>query len=68
MNKADEVFNKIMNLPMPELLKLCASALEEKMEAKRLDTLLMILEMRLSKQRMLNKLGVSNVNKEAADE
>lgn len=58
MSEAEKLFKKLETMPLNNLLNLCALAIDEKMEAKRLDTILMLLETRLQKYRMLKRLGM----------
>lgn len=58
MNSADQLFKKIETMPLEKLLTLCALAIEEKMEKKRTEALLLMLETRLQKYRMLSQLGI----------
>lgn len=58
MSNAEQLFNKIEKLPLHKLLQLCASAVETKMEEKRLNALLMLLETKLQSRRISAQLGL----------
>lgn len=56
---AEKVFDKIMKLSLSDLLKLCAVMLDDKVDIKRTDTVLRILELKLQKRRFINQLGLN---------
>lgn len=58
MSKAQSVFEKIEALPLENLLRLCATAIETKLEQKRLDAILLFLETKLQSRRMLIQLNI----------
>jgi hypothetical protein len=60
MSNANDLFNKLDNMPLDKLLNLCALAIEEKMEQKRLDMLLMLAETKLAKYRLISRLGMKH--------
>lgn len=57
MNAVEKLFDKLMKIPLNELLTACAMAVEEKMEQKRADVLFIALESRLQKRRLMIKMG-----------
>lgn len=60
MSRANEVFDKVMNLPLRDLLILCSTAIDSKMEEKRLDALLLALETRLQKRRIMASFNIKS--------
>lgn len=58
MNKVDELSEKIKKMPLEDLLRMAATALEEKMTDSRIDFILIHLDMALQKRRMLKQLGI----------
>ena len=58
MSKANEVFDKVMKLPLRDLLILCSTAIDSKMDEQRLDALLLALETRLQKRRIISSLNI----------
>jgi hypothetical protein len=58
MSEVEKLANKIQTMPLQELFKLCALGIEEKLEPRRLDMILMIAETRLMEYRMKIKLGI----------
>ena len=56
MSNVDDVFNKIMAMPIKNLLVLCATAIETEMKEKQIDALLMALEVKLQKRRIEKNL------------
>ena len=63
MSKADEVFDKVMKLPLRDLLILCSTAIDSKMDDKRLNALLLALETRLVKRRIMESLNIKTDEK-----
>lgn len=59
MNKVDELSEKIKKMPLEDLLRMAAAALEEKMSDSRIDFILIHLDMALQKRRMLKQLGMT---------
>jgi len=60
MSEAQKVFEKIERLSLPDLLTLCATAIESKMEEKRLSAILMLLETKLQSRRMMIRLNIKS--------
>ena len=60
MSETQSLFDKLEKMPLQELLKLCALAIDENMEEKRLDMLMLLAESRLTKYRTLRRLGLNN--------
>lgn len=58
MSDAQKLFDEIDAMPLNDLLKLCALAIEEKMETKRLNMLLLLAETKLNKYTTLVRLGM----------
>lgn len=58
MSDVDNLFNKLESLPLSKLLSLCSLAIEEKMEEKRLEMLLMLAQSKLEKYRLMKRLGL----------
>lgn len=59
MNKVDELSEKIKKMPLEDLLRMAAAAIEEKMSDSRIDFILIHLDMALQKRRMLKQLGMT---------
>lgn len=59
MNKVDELSEKIKKMPLEDLLRMAATALEEKMSDSRIDFILIHVDMALQKRRMLKQLGMT---------
>jgi hypothetical protein len=60
MSKVDDVSNKISQMKLEDLLRMTAAAIDSCMDEKRLDFILIHLEMALQKRRMMMKLGIKN--------
>lgn len=60
MSNVNELFKKLERMPLEELLNLCAIAIQEKMPDYKLDTILLLLETRLQKYRIMKQLRVKN--------
>lgn len=60
MSDIEKLHQKLMTMPLNELLSVCAVAIENKIDESRTDILLMILETRLQKRRMLKRLGIED--------
>lgn len=58
MSELSDLFNKLENMKLKDLLNLCSLAIEEKMEQRRLDMLLMLAETKLQKYRLAVRLGM----------
>ncbi len=59
MNQSEKLFEKIISLPLKDLLILCANSLEmEGMEEKKIDVLFLILETRLQKRSLMKSAGL----------
>jgi len=58
MSEADKLFEKLQTMPIGDLLIICGEAVNMKMEKKRLDVILLLLETRLQKKRMCEQLGI----------
>lgn len=58
MSEAEKLFEKLEKMPIEKILSLCALAIEEKMEERRLDIILLLTESRLTKYRTLKRLGM----------
>lgn len=58
MSKVEQVHKQLMTIPLEHVLRLCAQAIEEKMDEKRIEFLLITLETRLQKERMIKTLGL----------
>ena len=58
MNKAEEVSDKIKKLPLPELLRMAATALDNTMPKAQLEFVLIHLEIALQKRRMIINMGI----------
>lgn len=59
MNKVDELSKKIKKMPLEDLLRMAATALEEKMSDSHIDFILIHVDMALQKRRMLKQLGMT---------
>lgn len=59
MSAVDELFKRLEKLELSQLLMVCAQGIESKLEQKRLDAILLLLETRLQKRRMMNSFGMS---------
>lgn len=60
MSTADQIFEKVMKLSLNDLLILCSTAIETEMDKKRFDFLLLVLETRLKKRRVMDQMGIEN--------
>jgi hypothetical protein len=58
MSEADKLFDQLQKMPLQNLLALCSNAIDTKLEQKRLDTILLLLETRLQKYRMLRSFDM----------
>lgn len=58
MSKADELFEKIIKLPLKDLLILCGNSLDSDIGEERISVLFKILEMRLQKRRIAKHIGL----------
>lgn len=58
MSEAQTLFDKLEKMPLEKLMNLCALSIEHKLEEKRLDMLLLMLETKLVKYRTLTRLGI----------
>jgi hypothetical protein len=58
MTQVQKIFDKLMQMPLNDLLMACSMALESGMDSKRIDIPFLALEARLQKRRMLIKLGL----------
>lgn len=58
MSNADELFKQLESMPIGDLMIICGEAVNMKMEKKRLDVILLLLETRLQKKRMCEQLGI----------
>lgn len=58
MSDVDVVANKIENMPLVDHLRLAALALETKMDDKRTEIILMLLDMKMQKYSLCKRLGV----------
>jgi len=58
MSETDELFKKLETMPLEKLLQLCSLSIEEKLDEKRLDTILYLLEVRLQRNRLAKRLGL----------
>lgn len=61
MNNADKLFDKLHKMPIGDLLILCGEAVNMKMDKKKLDAILLLLETRLQKKRMCDQLGIKDL-------
>lgn len=57
-NETKKLFDKLESMPLGKLLSLCGLAIEENMEEKRLEMLLLLAETKITKYRMMNRLGL----------
>lgn len=55
----EELHDKISKLSLADLCLLCGNALKNDMEKKKIDLLLHYLEIALTKERYLTKLGIN---------
>ncbi|CAB4152954.1 hypothetical protein UFOVP610_37 [uncultured Caudovirales phage] len=62
-NKANEISDKIKAMPLPDLLRMAATAIETKMAQGHVEFILIHLEIALNKRRLMKKLG-----KESSDQ
>lgn len=60
MSEVDKLVDKLTKLPLKDLLVLCATAIDVKMEKQRLNSLLLYLETRLRKKRLADQLGLQD--------
>ena len=60
MSKVEDVSNQINKMKLEDLLRMAAAAIDEGMNEKRIDFILLHLEMALTKRKMLNKLGIKD--------
>lgn len=58
MIEAQTLFDKLEKLSLRDTLNLCALAIDEKMEQKRLDMILLLAETKLNKYRTMVSLGM----------
>lgn len=58
MSNVEDVANKIDKMPLADHLKLAALALESKMDDKRTEIILMLLDIKLQQYRMCKRLGL----------
>ena len=58
MSNVEEVANKIEKMPLADHLKLAALALETKMDDKRTEIILMLLDIKLQQYRLCKKLNI----------
>lgn len=58
MSEAQTLFDKLEKMPIDKLMNLCALSIEQKLEQKRLNMLLLMLETKLTKYRTLTALGI----------
>ena len=58
MSKAEEIFNKVNEMSLKDLLILCSHAIDMKMDKARLDPLLLMLETKLSARRIASMRGL----------
>lgn len=58
MTKAEEVSDKIKKLPLPDLLRMAATALDEKMSDSHIEFIFIHLDMALQKRKLMNQLGL----------
>ena len=59
MNKVDELSEKIKKMTLEDLLRMAATALEEKMSDKHIEFVLIHVDMALQKRRLLKQLGMT---------
>lgn len=52
------LFDTLENMPLGKLLSLCGLAIENDMEEKRLEMLLLLAETKITKYRMMKRLGL----------
>ncbi len=60
MNNAEMLFEKLQSLPIGDLLIIGGEAVNMKMDKKKLDMLLLMIETRLQKKRMCDQLGIED--------
>ena len=60
MSESDKLFNKLETMPLGDLMIICGEAINMKMEKKRLDVILLLLETRLQKKRMRESVGLKD--------
>lgn len=58
MSNVEEVANKIEKMPLADHLKLAALALETKMDDKRTEIILMLLDIKLQQYRLCKRLNI----------
>ena len=58
MSNVQTLFDKLEKMPLDKLMNLCALSIEQKLEQKRLDMLLLMLETKLTKYRTMVALGM----------
>lgn len=58
MSKVNEVSQKLEKMPLPDLIEVIAEALNSDLDEKRIDFLLIHLEMALQKRRVAKTLGI----------
>lgn len=59
MSEVQTLFDKLEKMPLEKLMNLCALSIEQKLEEKRLDMLLLMLETKLTKYRTMIALGMN---------
>lgn len=60
MSDADKLFQKLQTIKLSELLQVCAGLLESNSDKKRIDVVFQILEIRLQKRRIAERLGLKD--------
>ena len=58
MSEAQKLFDKLESMPLKDLLNLCSIAIDQNMEKRRLEMILLIAESRLTKYRTLSSLNM----------
>jgi hypothetical protein len=60
MSAVEVLHDKISKLPLADLCLLCGNAIKSEMDKAKIDMLLTYLEIALTKERYLNKLGIES--------
>jgi len=56
MTKVEKLADEIESLPLEKLLQLCAAAIDSKIDERKVDVLLLSLELRLQKRSLIQRL------------
>lgn len=60
MSSVEEISEKIKKMSLSDLLRMTASAIDSKMDEKRLDFIIVHLEMALQKRKLIKQFGLND--------